>query len=674
MVFNYKKRKRGDDDPFSIKEGRFGNLANFSYRLGWTEDSYISGNKTKETLGKSFDFRRLPLISFILIFFLSVLVARAAWLQVAKGDYYYSMAEGNRIRIERVEPKRGIIYDRNRVPLVRNVANFLLYVIPSDLPKDDNELNQIITRISQILGNKTPDEIKTEIAKVNKNSLDALNPLFIADNIDYDKAMQLYIESATWSGVVLSNTTRRQYDFGGALSLSHILGYTGKITDAELKKAGSDYLPIDYMGQTGLEAYYESELRGVYGKKQIEVDALGKEKKIIGEEQGKDGDNLVLSIDLAAQQKLEQLLRDMLNKHHLTKGVAIVMDPNTGEIIASVSLPTYNNNDFAKGIGAKEYEQLLNEQDKPLFNRAISGEYPSGSTIKQVIAAAALQEGVINENTTFLSTGGLHVGQWFFPDWKAGGHGVTNVRKALADSVNTFFYIIGGGYQNFQGLGLDRIDKYERLFNLGTQTGVDLPGEATGFIPTAEWKEKTTGQPWYIGDTYHVSIGQGAFTLTPLQLTMVTSYFANGGHLYRPHFVEEILNSDDQSIQKIAPYEIRSGIISPPNVEIVREGMRQTITSGSATMLGSAPVEVAGKTGTAQWSTKEPPHAWFTGFAPYDHPQIAFTILIEQGEEGASVAVPVANEFVDWYFKGRYATSTASSTATSTAAVSSSPR
>ena len=654
MYLGFKKKEKNlaGNDPFSIKEGRFGALDNFSYRLGWTEDTFISDSKGRQTLGRTFDFKRLYYIGIFLVIFVLILLSRAAWLQIYKGEYYYSMAEGNRIRFERLEAKRGIIYDRTGKPIVRNVANFLLYFVPSDLPDDEGELNVILGRIAEILGND-PAEMKEKISKISRKSLAAYRPLFIIDNIEYEKAMQLYLESSGWRGVVLSNKTRREYDMHGSLSLSHVLGYTGKISEKEFEKFGNEYLPIDYLGKIGIESFWESELKGVHGKKQIEVDALGKEKKIISQTKEDDGHNLVLTIDIEAQKKLEEIMIGTLTEMKLTKGVAVVMDPNNGEVIASVSLPAYDNNDFAKGISSKNYGDLVNNPDNPLFNRVVSGEYPSGSTIKPVMAAAALEEGVITEKTSFLSSGGLRIGQWFFPDWKAGGHGTTNVKKALAESVNTFFYIIGGGFQDFIGLGIERIVKYEKMFGLGAQTGVDLPGEASGFLPSKEWKERVKNESWYIGDTYHASIGQGDVTATPLQIAVFTSFFANGGKIYRPHFVKEILDSKDNLVKEIKEDPIKEGFISDYNVKVVREGMRQTVTAGSARSLSLLPLEVAGKTGTAQWSSKKDPHAWFIGFAPYNDPQISFTILVEEGKEGSSVAVPIAREFLEWYFGER---------------------
>jgi len=432
--------------------------------------------------------------------------------------------------------------------------------------------------------------------------------------------------------------------------MSHIMGYTGKINQDELDKFGDEYLPIDYIGKMGIEYFWENELKGQSGKKQIEVDALGKEKKILGQVEPKDGHNLVLSLDIEQQLKLEEILTKTLENLKLTRASAVVLDPNNGEILAMVSLPAYNNNAFARGISQEEYSALINHPDYPLFNRAISGEYPSGSTIKPLMAAAALQEGIITENTSFLSTGGLRIGEWFFPDWKAGGHGRTNVRKAISNSVNTFFYYIGGGYDDFRGLGVDRIVQYGKLFGLGSQLGIDLAGEADGFLPSREWKEEERGERWYVGDTYHLAIGQGDLLVTPLQVAVFTSVFANGGALYRPHFVRQILSSDDQIIRESQNDPIRKDFIDSYNIHVVREGMRQTITSGSARSLNSVPATVAGKTGTAQWSSTKENHAWFSGFAPYENPELAFAILVEEGGEGSSVAVPIAKEFLEWYF------------------------
>ncbi len=643
------KLKNKKIDPFSVQTDKHGILEGYSYRKEWTEDSYIAEAGRKEIVGKSFDFSKIKwIVSFILVF-VSILFSRIAWLQIVKGSYYYDMAEGNRIRVERVEARRGVIYDKDMKPLVRNAANFLLYFIPVDLPKKENEKNNLLTDVSSILGDLSVDDMKQELSKVKEGSLEAYQPLFIKDNIEYEKAIKLYLASEEMPGVVVLNKSRREYDLP-ALSLSHILGYTGKINEEELDKLGDEYLMIDYVGKMGLEYFWENELKGKSGKKQIEVDALGKEKKIISEIDPEDGHNLVLSLDIEFQEKIEEILNNYLN-NKVTKASVIAMNPNNGEILALVSLPSFDNNDFARGISQEKYSELINDPDHPLFNRSISGEYPSGSTFKMIMASAALEENIISEWTTVNSVGGIRIGQWFFPDWRAGGHGITDVRKAIADSVNTFFYYIGGGYKDFHGLGVDKIVNYAKMFGLGEQTGIDLPGEAEGFLPSQEWKREVKGERWYIGDTYHLSIGQGDILVTPLQVANFTSFFANGGKLYRPHLVTKILNSKDQVIQIIDTSPVKEGFISNYNTMIVRQGMRQTVTKGSARSLQSVPVAVAGKTGTAQWSSKKNPHAWFTGFAPYDNPEIVLTVLIEEGRsDERHLAIPIAKEILQWYF------------------------
>ncbi|HNX11097.1 MAG TPA: penicillin-binding protein 2 [bacterium] len=677
-------KKKRHSNPFLIRSGKipFANLEDPVHQSNWAEESFLSGDHEKDMLRRTFDLDKRRYIVGFLILFLVVLVSRVFWLQVVRGQYYYSLAEGNRLKVVDIEAKRGIIYDRNLKPLVRNEANFLLYVIPNQLPADGAERDAVIKRLSLILTGGKPGEIissssnleliaddpvfydlKSQIDKVKINSLDAYQPLFLGDNLDYDIALRLYLEADRTPGVYLATKIRRHYFSGhgdtsseadlSVPSLSHILGYTGKINAEELAAQRLLYSPIDYLGKTGLEYSYENELRGEKGKKNIEVDALGREKKIVSQVEPQNGHHLQLSLDLDLQQKAESVLADVLARNGKSRGSLIAINPNNGEVLALVSWPPYNNNDFAKGISTQAYQKLTADPDHPLFNRAISGEFPSGSTIKPVMAAAALAEKIITENTTVLSTGGLHIGQWSFPDWKAGGHGLTDVKKAIAESVNTFFYYIGGGYNDFVGLGMEKINKYFTLFGLGEKTGIDLPGESAGFLPTEQWKEDVKDEAWYIGDTYHVSIGQGDLLTTPLQVANYTAAIANGGTLYQPRLVNNILNEKLQVLEEIKPKVIRNNFIDDNILKIVRAGMRQTVVAGSARSLQSVPVEVAGKTGTAQWSSTKANMAWFTGFAPYDQPTIAITVLVEEGGEGSTIAVPIVNQVLTWYFGDR---------------------
>jgi len=691
-IFKIAKKKRWAEsleekksDPFAIKEGKygFGQLKDSFYHTDWTEQSFLSDTSCKEVVSRTFDFSRLKYYVLFAVFTLLIIFTRAAWLQVIRGGYYYLLSEGNRLRSETIEAKRGVIYSRDMKPLVRNKANFVLYFLPVDLPKDELTRDDLIRKISCILEGQPPPpptpeilaasskeldlvkdnatfyRIKEFLAAIKIGSLESYRPLFVADNIAYDKAMLISLSLENWPGVFLTTKIRREYLLPtsattsavlGESSLAHILGYTGKINADELATLGPDYSLIDYVGKVGLEYSWEKELKGQAGQKNIEVDALGRQEKVINEVPALDGDNLVLSLDAALQAKAEEVLEAYISKANLKRAAVIVMNPNNGEILALVSLPSYNNNAFARGINQEEYDKFLNNPNQPLFNRAISGELPSGSTIKPIFAAGALQDKVITEKTTVLSTGGLQVSDWFFPDWKAGGHGLTDVKSALAWSINTFFYYIGGGYGDFKGLGVDGLDKYAELFGLGEKTGIDLPGEATGFVPTAAWKQAVKGESWYIGDTYHFAIGQGDVLVTPLQVANYTAAIANGGTLYVPHLVTEVLHSDNSLLYEVQPQVLRSDFIAPANLAIVRAGLRQTVTAGSAQSLQSLPVSVAGKTGTAQWSTKNSPHAWFTGFAPYENPQIVITVLVEEGVEGSTIAVLIARDILNWYF------------------------
>ncbi|MFA5420679.1 MAG: penicillin-binding protein 2, partial [Patescibacteria group bacterium] len=570
-----------------------------------------------------------------------------------------------------------IIYDTNMKPLVKNEANFVLYVIPAEMPKDEMERDLVLRNLAFILErenittSKKSDginysglefvedsnhfySIKNKIDNIRRGTLESFRPLFIMDNISQSSAVIISLETENLPGVSLSVKMGRKYFNSESYlsSLSHVLGYTGKVSEKDLEVFGDDYSLIDYIGKTGLEYFYENELKGEKGKKYIEVDALGREKRLVSNVDPINGNNIVLSIDTNLQAKIEEILIDYLDRGDLSRASVIALNPQNGEILSLVSWPSYDNNLFSGGISQDNYTKLLNDPNRPLFNRAVSGNFPSGSTIKPVVSAAALEEDIINENTSINSYGGIRVGQWYFPDWKFGGHGMTNIKKAIAESVNTFYYYIGGGYENFKGLGVDKIVEYFNLFNIGSQSGLDLPQEAKGFVPTPEWKRERTGEGWYIGNTYHISIGQGDLLVTPLQVANFTAFFANGGKLYRPHLVKKIFSDESDIYIDVEPEIIKDNFISDKNIRIVKEGMRQTVTAGSASRLNALPFAVSGKTGTAQWNSNKDPHAWFTSFAPYDNPEIVLTILIEEGKEGSASPVSIAGEILSYYFLG----------------------
>jgi len=366
----------------------------------------------------------------------------------------------------------------------------------------------------------------------------------------------------------------------------------------------------------------------------------------------KPGSDLVLGIDSGLQKKIYDSLNDILIKTQTKTAAAVAINPQSGEVLAMVSLPSYDNNLFAQKISANDYSKLTQDPNKPLFNRAISGEYPPGSTIKPAIATAALSEKIITPSTIISGLGGtIRIGSYSFGDWTV--HGPSDVRTAIAQSNDIFFYTLGGGYGSIGGLGMSLMKKWDNLLGLGETTGIDIGGESSGLIPDEQWKQDTFNEKWSVGNSYHAAIGQGYVTVTPLQLANYIATIANGGTLFKPHLVSQI-KKNDGTVSVIQPQIIRSGFISPDVVNVVREGMRQAVTGGTAQPLKDLPVEVAGKTGTAQFGVGgSQTHGWFVSFAPYDNPQIAMVVLVEGGGEGFTSALPVTKAVYQWYFGGR---------------------
>ncbi len=627
---------------------------NFNHSQG---DEYRPEDAERESLRLHVPFGKLNIIIYIIIACFITLGVRTIELQMAQGAQYREIAEGNRVRIQWIKPPRGLILDRNEKPLVENVPNFTLFVVPGDLPKDNTERVQVLSSVSKTLDldekviQEKVDSYLTEVSKNDQKKITVYQPLMLAEHIDINHAIKLKIESNQLPGIAISAESGRKY-LGGNV-FSNILGYTGKINEAEQKSyLDKNYQADDVIGKVGVEKYYEDVLRGTYGRNHVEVDSMGKVKKVIASEQPQPGMNLILSIDKDYQNKLQQLLDDQVNRLQKTGGAAIALDPRNGEILALVTSPTYDNNVFSGGLTNEQYQQLIADPRQPLFNRPLSGEYPSGSTIKPLIASAALNEGNITPSTTVTSTGGIKIDKWFFPDWKAGGHGVTNLTKALSESVNTFFYAIGGGYEDIKGLGVEKIKEYADKFGFGKTLGIDMSGEATGFLPDKEWKERVKKESWYIGDTYHLAIGQGDLLVTPLQIANLTAIMANGGTFYQPHVVRSTIDPITHAVTYQNPQIIQEQILPKTSIQPVRQGLREGVLTGSSRSLQDLPVTSAGKTGTAQYSDDKT-HAWFTGFAPYDNPEIVITVLIEGGGEGNAVALPVAKDFLTWYYGKR---------------------
>lgn len=659
-----------------MRQGRsndiFRALAGFSFRRSlirrntqWAEEAFYfdEGTEKQVTVAETSthtqsSLSRFATISVLVLFssFVFIAIGRVAYLQIAYGDDYRSRALGNSQRLIPIPAERGLLYDRNGIQLTKNIPKFSLALVPQELPRDQAKRDAIIAELADIT-QQEEGELSAILEEFGSYSYESV---IIKNDIPYEAALSIQIAAADLPGIRIERGSKRLYlhtDTEGdvyAPSLSHVFGYTGKLTREELDaRYDKGYLPSDDIGKTGVEKTYEDLLRGVYGRRRIEVDAAGREQSVLAEEAPTHGHHLVLSIDAKVQEILDAALQHGLDGVETEKAAAVAIDPRNGEILAMASFPTFDNNDFSGGIDVETYQRYITNSDRPLFNRSVAGTYPSGSTIKPAVASVALDEGIITENTSFLSSGGVQIGQWFFPDWQAGGHGRTNVTRAIAWSVNTFFYYIGGGYNNIDGLGVDRLREGLLEFGLAATLGVDLPGEAKGFLPSREWKEETKGERWYIGDTYNMSIGQGDVLVTPLQVAAFTSVIANGGTLYRPHVVKQVIEPDGGATRDTQPTILRQDIGTPNHLATVRKGMRECVEYGSCRRLSLLPFETAGKSGTAQWSSNGEDHAWFSSFAPYVDPEIVLVVLVEEGGGGSAVGAPITFEFYNEWWKYR---------------------
>ncbi len=606
-----------------------------------------------------------------------ILTARLVQLQFIEGEKYMLLADHNRFRLISVNAPRGVIYDREHRILVRNVPSFNISIIPEDLPRDKEDA--VFTRLADLISEfgATEPFTKTEriaawkqMAEQGRNSAYyQYTPIVLASDVAREVAFVVEEEHLSLPGVYMEIEPMRHY-LDGPLT-AHIIGYVGRIPKelAESLPEEAGYGPNDNIGLVGVERTYENELHGIKGRKHVEVDWAGREIRTMGElNQPRAGHNLILTIDLELQRIAGEALRRGMEQAESESGVVIAMNPQTGELLALVSLPSYDNNLFVGGISQDDYATLSNDPRHPLINHAISGQYPPGSIFKIITAIAGLEEEVITYNTSFFCGGTMWLPNKFFPDdpklaqpfycWNRGGHGSTNVVAAIAHSCDIFFYNVGGGFVDTGGLGIDRLGEYSRLFGFGAPTGVALPGESEnlGLVPNDRWKRQTYGESWVKGDTYNASIGQGYILATPLQLVNSHAALANGGTLYRPQIVYEVRDAEGKIIKPFQPEIIRRIPASPENIEIVQEGLRAAVTGGTAYGVNFPQVAVAGKTGTAEFpgpldeEGNLPTHAWFVAFAPFENPEIVVLTFVHNGGEGSQTAVPITAEILRHHF------------------------
>ena len=609
------------------------------------EDAVLTASEKEATrMAFNFDKRWLLIFWIGIVIVLIGLISRVFFLTVVKGDYYSFVASGNSVRSVPIIAPRGTIYDVNGEVLADNIPSRSIIILEQSLPKEETQRAILAQKLADILS-LDKLQVKTIIDTAWKTEEDQT----LMQNITHEQSLAILAQQDELPGVHIQQTAIRHYPDGQ--NFAHIIGYEGLIKQDE-REENPDYLLTDRIGKTGIEYQYEKYLHGTHGQEQSLVDSRGHIIKDLIDIAPKNGFDLHLNIDAQLQKFLQARLKKELVRAETNRAMAIVIDPRNGAVRAMVSLPSYDNNKFAEGIDSETYSKWITDEDRPLFNRAIGGTYAPGSTVKPNMGIATLAENIVPADYQIESKGGLQLGNFFFGDWRA--HGFTDLRRAIAVSSDVYFYTVGGGYGDVVGLGIEKMKKYMTKFGYGEKSGIDLPGEASGFYPDKKWKEDVIGEKWYIGNTYHAAIGQGYITATALQVVNAIAAIANGGTLYEPHIVSHIIDNDTQKQIDIEPKIIRDNLATPEEIKIVQEGMRQTVTDGTATMLSSLDVPVAGKTGTAQFAGSDKVHSWFVSYAPADDPEIAMVIMTErQTHKVSSATVPVAYDVYKWYFDGR---------------------
>lgn len=572
-----------------------------------------------------------------------IVTSRFLFLSGFKGDAYAMRAISNVNRETTIPAQRGVITDRYGVVLAQNADTFSVFIGAADLLKDRAQLTITVRELSDVLGISL-DEL-WEI--IESTDFERNSEIALVRNITPEQAIA--VRGLALPFVYVEQDVRREYPSGPAFS--SVVGYTGLSTETN-----------EIIGKDGLEAFYDAVIRGKDGLYVYYRDVFG---KVFDEQTILDpvpGSKVVTTIDAEFQQYFYDRLRSGMRTLGVRGGVGLAIDPRNGEVLAMISLPGFDNNIFTTPERNRELTAIFTDTGQPLFNRVVSGLYSPGSTIKPLVALGALHENFITPEKSILSIGYIEIPNPFYPDkpsrfvdWKA--HGWVDMWKALAVSSNVYFYEVGGGFEDVKGLGISGLRKYWDFFGFGKDTGIDLPGERIGFLPAPDEKEERTGQPWRIGDTYNVSIGQGDFLVTPIQLINYIASIAADGKMYQPSLVRKIFPFGSET--PIEPGNLKDPILDYSDwsyeLEQVQIGMRDAVSKsyGTARLLNDLPLPSAGKTGSAQTNNNQKTNAFFVGYGPYEDPEIAIVVLVENAKEGSLNAVPIARDVMDWYYQHR---------------------
>jgi penicillin-binding protein 2 len=606
---------------------------------------------------------RTPIWTFrgVVVILFAILTAQLWRLQIVDGRAYVGRSAANSLRTAVITPQRGVIYDRNKVLLASNAPIFVVSVTPADVPK--GQLDDVVTRLANEL-RISPQEIQSVLEKRRaRQDYSPFNTIPVRSGVDREAVMRIAEELAKMPGVQIDVQSSRRYTEGPLGS--HVLGYMGPVPAGEASQVEQrGYSLDDRMGTAGIEKWYEDVLRGVPGKRLYQVEASGREVGELGREAAQPGKNLQLTLDWELQRDVSAILKEGLQNS--PSGAAIVMDPRNGEILAMASLPTFDNNIIGDPNRQDELEAILrDEKQLPMFPRAYGGTYAPGSVFKLVTGAAALQEGIATRDTIIESKGEMWVQSEEYPEVKTrfvdnGAWGRQNFLQGLANSSNIYFFWLGGGFQEgdrtiFKGLGAENLARYARAVGYDRPTGLDVPGEKGGLIPDPQWRRAQKNEPWYRGDTYNMSIGQGDVLVTPLQVANVTNAIANGGTLYQPHLGRALLDGDGQVVKTIEP-TARQVPVEGQHLALMREAMEYAFDGPHLKQFKIPGLRAAGKTGTAEFYGEPdakgdlPSHGWFTAFAPANDPVVSVTVFVELGK-GSADASPIGARILRRYFQ-----------------------
>ncbi len=591
--------------------------------------------------------RKFRVLTWLILFAFVFLVAKIWYLQVIKGDELSQRSQNNRIRLQEIKPLRGLILDTRGEILVDNQPSFDISIIPEAA----KNVEGVIKRLACEYGENEADLYNNFLSSKHRKPF---VPIKLEKNIGRDKLAVVETNSLDLPGVVVDIVPVRKYIYGEMMA--HILGYVGEISAVDLgRDLYGEYRSGDIVGKSGIEKWVDIYLKGESGGEQIEVNVSGRKLNVLGRVESAPGYNVMLTIDA----ELQRICWDAFQKK---AGTVIMINPRDGSILALINKPSFDPNLLNRGISDEDWNRLLNNPLSPMQNKAISGQYPPGSTYKLIVAAAALEEGLITPHTRYFCDGTYKMGNRTFRCWKKYGHGNVSLHRAIVESCDVYFYNLGAQ------IGVDKLAQYARKFGLGSKSGVELSGEKGGLIPTKEWKLKKLKEPWQMGETTSLSIGQGFVLLTPLQLIRVYCALANGGVLYKPRLIKRIMTERGQIIKEFPPEKESIIPVSKKNIEILNLALWGAVNEDHGTGLAvkRRGKDVCGKTGTAQVIAmpqdkedgdmddipyKYRDHALFVCFVPYKDPEVAVVVIVEHGGHGGSAAAPIARKIIDGYFE-----------------------